>query len=87
MAQRLLPITAISVVLLAALYQLFLKDLLFVSLGIGRSMQLISDFPYSCRRIRHAHLEACEDMWIDDKARVLYAACTSAASRAEWNPS
>lgn len=87
MAPSPVQITAIGAVLVAAVYQLFLKDLLFVSLGVGRTMQPLSAFPYSCRRIHHARLEACEDMWIDDEARVLYAACTSAAGRREWNPS
>lgn len=78
---------ALGALLLAALYQLLLKDLLFTSLGLGRAMQPLSAFPYACRRIHHAALEACEDMWLDDEGRALYAACTSAAGRAEWNPS
>lgn len=80
--------TAIGAILLAALYQLFLKELLFTSLGLGRSIQPLSAFPhYSCRRIHHDLLEACEDMWLDDDGRRLYAACTSSAGRREWNPS
>ncbi|KAF2789233.1 calcium-dependent phosphotriesterase [Melanomma pulvis-pyrius CBS 109.77] len=73
------------VLLSAAFYQLFLKDVLFVTLGIGRLVQPIENFPYSCRRIEHERLAACEDIWLDDEARVLYAACTGIGHRMAWN--
>jgi hypothetical protein len=73
------------VVLGASLYQLLLKELIFTSLGIGRVIQPIEDFPYSCRRLEHEQLQACEDLWLDDEARVLYAACTGTQHRIEWN--
>ena len=78
---------AIGVLLFAGIYPLFLHDLLFVSLGIRRVIQPIEDFPYLCRRIRHERLEGCEHMWLDNDARTLYAACSSSASRSQWNPS
>ena len=88
MAAKSITITTLGAVLLAVLYQWSLKDLIFVTFGIGRVMQSIEDFPYDCRRIRNSHLEGCEDMWLDDEARVLYAACSGSTSRGlYWNPS
>ena len=78
---------AIGVLLFAGVWPLYLRDFIFVSLGIRRVIQPIEDFPYSCRRIRHERLEGCEHMWIDNEARVLYAACGSSAARVQWNPS
>jgi hypothetical protein len=69
----------------ASLYQLYLKDLFAVTLGIGRVIQSIDEFPYTCRRVEHPRLEACEDIWLDDEARTLYAACAGTESRLAWN--
>ena len=78
---------AVGTVLLAIFHQWYLKDVLFVSLGLGRKVQLLSDFPYDCQRIRHPDLEGCEDMWLDEEGRALYAACSSHGSRFGWTPS
>lgn len=86
MARGFLIIASALVVLLASLYQLILKDLIFITLGYNRVRQPIEDFPYTCRRIYHEKLEACEDMWLDDEKRVLYAACAGSRSRIAWNP-
>ena len=86
MASQLALITGLVVVFTAVLYQFFLHDLVFTNLGFGRSLQPLSDFPYTCRRIRHPKLEACEDLWIDDKSRTLYAACSRTADRLKWQP-
>ena len=67
-------------------YQFLLKDLLFTSLGIGRTIQDVSEFSYTCRRIVHPQLEGCEDMWLDDEKRLLYAACSPAHGRVNWTP-
>ena len=67
-------------------YQFLFKDLLFTTLGIRRAIQDVSDFPYNCRRIRHPQLEGCEDMWLDDEKRVLYAACAPVKGRMAWTP-
>ncbi|KAJ6199359.1 serum paraoxonase/arylesterase-like protein [Bipolaris maydis] len=69
----------------ASFYQIYLKDLLVVTFGVGRVMQDIDEFPYSCRRVEHPRLEACEDMWLDDKGRTLYAACAGTSGRMAWN--
>ena len=72
-------------VVLSFFYQWYLKDLLFVSVGVGRVMQSLEEFPYNCRRLVHKRLEGCEDLWLDDEARVLYAACSGSIARSQWN--
>lgn len=74
------------VALSGVLWQWYLKDVLLLTVGVGRVIQPIEDFPYSCRRINHERLEGCEDLWLDDKERVLYAACSGSVARALWNP-
>ena len=85
MALKMLTQVALLVIVIG--YQWYFKDLLWVSLGLRRKMQVIEDFPYSCRRIRHELLEGCEDIWLDNEARTLYAACSSTLSRTQWSPS
>lgn len=77
---------AAGVVLFGMLYQAYVKDVVTVSLGIGRDVRPIGEFRYNCRQVRHHHLEACEDMWLDEQARILYAACSNSASRVNWTP-
>ena len=67
-------------------YQYLFKDIIYNSLGFGRVIQDVSDFPYDCRRITHPQLEGCEDMWIDDEQRMLYAACAPVKGRMAWTP-
>ena len=75
-------------VFIGVLYQLGLRDLIWNTAGVGRVVQPIEDFQeYTCRRIRHSKLEGCEDMWLDDKERLLYAACASSTGRVNWCPS
>lgn len=69
----------------ASFYQFYLRDFIQTSVGIGRVIQPIEDFPFSCRRIEHPQLEACEDLWLDNEARVLYAACAGTEGRLHWN--
>jgi hypothetical protein len=68
------------------IYRIFFIDVTQVYLGIGRTIQPIEDFPFECRRVVHPLLEACEDFWIDDEGRSLYAACSDIKTRAGWNP-
>ena len=77
----------VVIMLLTIFYQYYLKDFLFVSLGLYRDLQSIEDSLYTCRPIRHENLEGCEDIWLDDEGRSLYAACASSYSRTQWNPS
>ena len=70
----------------AVLYQTVFKGLLFTTIGVGRVIEPIENFNYNCKRVVHDRLEACEDLWLDEDARVLYAACAGSKSRLAWNP-
>ncbi|KAF2020276.1 hypothetical protein BU24DRAFT_459870 [Aaosphaeria arxii CBS 175.79] len=78
--------SAITVAALTVFYQVWLKDILFITLGIGKSVLPIEEFPYRCERVPNK-LEGCGDMWLDERNRILYAACTGVEARREWNPS
>ncbi|TVY71315.1 hypothetical protein LSUE1_G007358 [Lachnellula suecica] len=80
------PILASAAVLLGVFYQLILRDIIFVTFGLGRTYNHIEDFPYACRRLRHSLLESCEDLVLDGEGRRLYAACSTINSRKEWTP-
>ncbi|KAF2268704.1 hypothetical protein CC78DRAFT_565188 [Lojkania enalia] len=82
-----LRFSVIAVIFVSVFYQWWLKDALFVTLGIGRKVESIERFPYKCRQLTHEQLEACGDMWLDEKSRVLYAACVGMEAREQWNPS
>ena len=69
----------------ASFYQLYLKEAFATTFGIGRVIQSIEEFPYTCRRVEHPRLEACEDIWLDNEARTLYAACSGTDGRLAWN--
>ena len=75
---------SVLVLLTGTLYQFVLRHFVVNTLGVGRPMQPLSDFPYKCRRISHPKLQACEDMWIDGDGHALYAACSSPSDRAKW---
>ena len=83
---RLVQSSAVLVASLAALYQFWFKGFLFDVLGVGRPVDQIANFPWSCRRISHSQLEGCEDLYLDEKDRVLYAACSGSIARGSWNP-
>lgn len=74
------------IAILALLYQNLFHGVIFYALGVGRTTQAIEEFPYTCRRIVHPLLEACEDMQIDSVGRTLYAACSTMSNRGEWSP-
>lgn len=77
--------SAIFVALAAAFYQFWLGHFLFTVLGVGRAVEPIENFPFTCRRLVHKQLEACEDIWLDEEGRVLYAACAGSTARGQWN--
>ncbi|OBT90342.1 hypothetical protein VE02_03323 [Pseudogymnoascus sp. 03VT05] len=81
-------IAGVSAVVIGLLYEFFLKDILFVAIGIGRTIQPIEDFPYTCQKIYGSEniLESCEDLWLDDEGRTLYGACVDLKSRHQWSP-
>jgi hypothetical protein len=81
-------LASVFALVIALVFQFFLKDLLFTSFGIGRTIQPIEDFPYTCRKIYGSEniLQSCEDLWLDDEGRTLFAACVDLKSRHEWSP-
>lgn len=78
-------VTAISILIAAVIYQWWLKDFLFETLGIGRVLQPIESFPFKCHNLEHKQLEGCGDLWLDEDNRVLYAACTGIDARRQWD--
>ncbi|KIV79805.1 hypothetical protein PV11_07350 [Exophiala sideris] len=71
----------------AALYQFLLRDVIFVTVGVGRTVLPVSSFPYQCTRIAgDPNIQACEDMWLDEKSRTLYLACSDPVARRDWMP-
>lgn len=71
----------------AVLYQFILRDFLFATVGLGRVVQAVSDFSYKCHRIHgDPNIQACEDMWLDERSRTLYLACSDPVARRDWMP-
>ncbi|KAI8669914.1 hypothetical protein LRP88_01639 [Fusarium phalaenopsidis] len=73
-------------VALAVIFQVTLKETIWVAFGIGRVTQPISDFPYTCRKIVDPRMEACEDMWLSESTRQLFLACSDPLARPHWMP-
>jgi hypothetical protein len=78
--------SAVAVAALAAIYQFWLKGFVFDVLGVGRTVEPIKNFPWNCRRVTDPQLEGCEDLFLDEEGRVLYAACSGSVARSQWNP-
>ncbi|KAE8441063.1 hypothetical protein EG329_005892 [Mollisiaceae sp. DMI_Dod_QoI] len=80
-------IAIVGVVFLAVLYQFIFKSIIFDSLGYGRHVQSIKDFPrFQCQKVDDLGLEGCEDMWLHEKTGFLYLACSGSQSRTQWLP-
>lgn len=79
-------VLAVVSALLAVLWQIALRDLFIVTLGVTRHLQPISDFPYQCRRIQDPIIQACEDMWLSESSRQLFLACSDPLARKQWMP-
>ncbi|KIV94772.1 hypothetical protein PV10_02504 [Exophiala mesophila] len=87
MARPKLTTISLFVALGTLLYQSFLRETLFVGIGLGRTIQPISDFPFKCYRITgDPNIQACEDMWLDHESRTLYLACSDSEARKHWMP-
>ena len=71
---------AVGLVVCAALLQ-YLKTPILLGIGLGVTIQPISDFSYQCRRIYSPRLEACEDMWLSESTRQLFLACSEPEAR------
>lgn len=68
------------------LFQVFLKDHFVKLFAIGKTIQPISDFPYTCRRIDRPRMQACEDLWLSEQTRQLFLACSDPLGRKAWLP-
>ncbi len=79
-------ITIIFVAIVAILYQLVFKSLLFESLGYGRSVFNISAFEVKCEKLIDPDLEACEDMWLHESTGLLYLSCSDSQHRPNLVP-
>ncbi|KAK1962016.1 calcium-dependent phosphotriesterase [Colletotrichum sublineola] len=76
----------IITVIIGVALELVLKDAIWLAFGIGKTIQPLSDFPYSCRRIEDQRLQACEDMWLSEATRQLFLACSDPLARQQWMP-
>lgn len=76
----------LAAVALAVFFQVALKETIWLAFGIGRVLQPISDFPYTCRKIVDPRMEACEDMWLSESTRQLFLACSDSLARSHWMP-
>nr|RBR02280.1 hypothetical protein FVER53263_10110 [Fusarium verticillioides] len=79
-------ISIAATALLAILFQIYLKEAIWLGFGINRTIQPLSDFPYQCRKIVHHRLEACEDMYLSQSTRQLFLACSDPFARGQWQP-
>lgn len=73
-----------AIIALAVLFQIYLKDAVWLAFGVGKVLQPISDFPYTCRKIVNPRMEACEDMWLSKATRQLFLACSDPLARDKW---
>ncbi|KAG5790201.1 hypothetical protein H9Q69_010732 [Fusarium xylarioides] len=86
MASLSIKISIAAIALLAILFQVYLKEAVWLGFGINRTIQPLSDFPYRCRKIVHHRLEACEDMYLSQSTRQLFLACSDPFARKQWQP-
>lgn len=76
-----------TVIIGGILYQFVGKELYYGTLGHGRKVQSIKDYPqFDCAKIDVPGLEACEDMWLHEGTGYLYMACSTLESRQNWLP-
>jgi arylesterase/paraoxonase len=87
MLRSLSTTAVIGVAVIAVLYEFVAKSLIFDVLGYGRVVQNISAFNnVHCQKVDDLGLEACEDMWLNDRNGLLYMACSDTLSRTRWLP-
>ncbi|KAF4632400.1 hypothetical protein G7Y89_g5719 [Cudoniella acicularis] len=86
MANKFIIFATASILILSLIYKNLVEELLFNIVGFNRTIEPLSNFPYTCNRIYDEHLEACEDLWLDGQSRHLYLACAGSQSRGSWNP-
>jgi hypothetical protein len=71
---------------IAVLWQVLLKDVIFMTFSYGKILEPLSNYPYNCKRLYSSLLESCEDIKLDEEGRHLYAACSSQKNRLAWSP-
>lgn len=82
-----LKLTAVLIVGLGVLlYQMQLPRMISLGLGLAQTGAPLSTYPYTCRRLYHERLKACEDMWLSEATRQLFLACSEPLSRSLWAP-
>jgi hypothetical protein len=86
MANLYIKISVVTVVLVATLYQVALKDIIWKTAGFGRHVDNIDAFNVRCQKI-HSIAEACEDLWLHEPTGYLYMACSDSVTRVQWLPS
>ena len=80
-------VAIVGAVLVAVLYQFFIKTIIFDVLGYRRVVTPLSSFKdVSCEKVTELGLEACEDMWLHEPTGLLYMACGNSRSRTQWLP-
>jgi hypothetical protein len=80
-------VAIIGAVFIAVAYQFIFKTIIFHTLGYGRKVSSIKDFPdVRCEKITELGLEGCEDMWLHEPTGALYMACSDSQSRTQWLP-
>lgn len=79
-------LSALTALLAAVIYQTQLLRVATVGFGLGRTSEPLSSFPYTCRRLTDERLQACEDMWLSERSRQLFLACSDPLAKKEWNP-
>jgi len=84
MVNILVKIGLSAIIALAVVFQIYLKDAVWLAFGVGKVFQPISDFPYTCRKIVNPRMEACEDMWLSKSTRQLFLACSDPLTREKW---
>ena len=77
---------SILAALAAIVYQIELHKIISLGLGIGKTIDPVTSFPYRCRRIKDDRLQACEDMWLSESTRQLFLACSDPLARRQWMP-
>ncbi|KAF4946717.1 hypothetical protein FGADI_10921 [Fusarium gaditjirri] len=86
MANLLIKLSIAAIAVFALLFQIYLKEAIWLGFGINRTIQPLSEFPYQCRKIVHHRLEACEDMYLSSSTRQLFLACSDPFARKQWQP-
>ena len=80
-------VVALAVVFLAAaLYQLQVPRFISLGYGLFQTLEPLSSFPYTCRRLEDERLRACEDMWLSERSRRIFLACSDPLAKRQWSP-